>query len=160
MNKAAPGIRLSFDYGSSRIGVARSDAMGILATPLKTLSNVEPAVWGDIDELIDEFSPCVAYVGYPVSHDGGVSETARSARRWAIELASHCQGTPVHLVDERFTSSLAESQLRAVGKQPSRNKGEIDARAATILLQGALDFERIHGAWAGSPATPVMTDTD
>ncbi len=80
-------------------------------------------------------------VGIPFSLDGGMGPGARRARGFARSLREHTD-LPIYTVDERFTSVEAEGLLREAGRQPSREKGSVDAAAAALILERFLDLQR------------------
>lgn len=136
------GVRLAVDVGSVRVGVARSDPGGILASPLTVLRS------GRLDELATLVAGADAIeviVGLPTSLSGREGAAAAAARGFAAELASRLAPVPVRLVDERFTTTQAHDALRRGGKDSRARRGTVDAAAAAVLLQGALDTERATG---------------
>ncbi|QVQ52067.1 Holliday junction resolvase RuvX [Spiractinospora alimapuensis] len=145
------GVRLAIDPGGTRVGVARSDPAGMLATPVRTLRRGD----GDIKEigaLVEELDVCEVIVGYPASLSGDEGPAARKARGYAGALASKLAPVPVRLVDERLTTATAQAQLLGSAGHGGRGRraGEqrravVDQAAATVLLQGALDTERRTG---------------
>lgn len=153
MSGLPKGVRLAFDFGTKRIGVAASDASGSLASSVRALTNREPQVSSEVGTLIFEYDPCVVYVGNPVALSGQDSQMSESAKAFALTLVQQVTPGLVHLVDERFSSVVAQAQLREAGHQPSRDKGSIDTQAAIVLLQSALDYERQMGRWAGTLVT-------
>ncbi|MFI6520786.1 Holliday junction resolvase RuvX [Spirillospora sp. NPDC050679] len=139
------GIRLGVDVGSVRIGVARSDPGGILASPLETVKSGK----GDIDrlvELVSEHEAVEVIVGLPTSLSGREGPAAAAARRFANWLADRLPPeTSVRLYDERLTTVTAESGLRAGGVHGQARRRVVDQAAAAVLLQAALDGERLTG---------------
>ena len=112
------GVRLGVDLGSARIGVARSDPDGLLASPLTTV----PRGRGDIDSLVSlalTHQAIEIIVGLPTSLSGRAGAAAAEARDFATALASRLNPLPVRLVDERFTTVLAHDALRQGGKGPA-----------------------------------------
>ncbi|MBW8486552.1 Holliday junction resolvase RuvX [Actinomadura parmotrematis] len=139
-----PGVRLGVDVGSVRIGVARSDPRGVLASPLDTVK----AGRGDVDrlvELVAEHAAVEVIVGLPTSLSGQEGPAARSARRFAGWLAARLPAGAVRLYDERLTTVTAENGLRASGVHGQARRRVVDRAAATVLLQAALDGERSTG---------------
>jgi putative Holliday junction resolvase len=90
----------------------------------------------------------VIYVGYPVNLSGDAGSSARLARDFAIEVAS-LHSRVIRLVDERLTTKSALSAMRASGKSEKDGRSEIDAVAATLLLEGVLLTERNTQNYAG-----------
>jgi putative Holliday junction resolvase len=138
------------DVGSVRVGVARSDPGGILASPLTVLRS------GRLDELATLVAGADAIeviVGLPTSLSGREGAAAAAARGFAAELASRLAPIPVRLVDERFTTTQAHDALRRGGKDSRARRGMVDAAAAAVLLQAALDTERATGNPPGQLVT-------
>jgi putative Holliday junction resolvase len=138
------------DVGSVRVGVARSDPGGILASPLTVLRS------GRLDELATLVAGADAIeviVGLPTSLSGREGAAAAAARGFAAELASRLAPVPVRLVDERFTTTQAHEALRRGGKDSRARRGTVDAAAAAVLLQAALDTERATGNPPGQLVT-------
>jgi len=84
-------------------------------------------------------------VGLPTSLSGQEGSAASVARGFAGELAGLLAPIPVRLVDERFTTAQAHDALRRSGKDERARRSVVDAAAATVLLQAALDTERATG---------------
>ncbi len=138
--------------GSVRIGVASCDPGGVLATPLATVRRGR----GDLDEisrLCAEHAPIEIVVGLPTSLSGKAGAAAADARSFASEMARRVAPVPVRLVDERFTTTLAHSALRAGGRDGRQRRQRVDKAAAALLLQSALDAERLSGAPSGELLT-------
>jgi putative Holliday junction resolvase len=138
------GVRLAVDVGSVRIGVARCDAGGLLASPLTVVKRGR----GDLDalaELTEEATAIEVVAGLPTSLSGREGPAARAARDFAVALAGRIAPVPVRLVDERFTTTTAHDALRRGGKDSKARRQIVDAAAAAIILQAALDAERGTG---------------
>jgi len=149
------GVRLAIDLGSARIGVARCDPDGLLATPLATVSRGR----GDLDRLATlaaEQGAVEVIVGLPTGLSGRPGAAAAGARAFAESLAARLAPVPVRLVDERFTTVLAHDALRQGGRGSRQRKAHVDKAAAALILQGALDAERSTGEPAGElvPSAP------
>jgi putative holliday junction resolvase len=142
------GSRLAVDVGSVRIGVAGSDPAGILATPVATVRRGAGDL-AEIARLCAERDVIEVVVGLPVGLSGKAGKAADEARTFAGELAVAIAPTAVRLVDERFTTTLAHSALRAGGSDSRQRRSTVDKAAAALLLQSALDTERLTGTPAG-----------
>jgi len=139
-----PGVRLGIDPGDARIGVARSDPSGFLATPVETVRRGK----GDLARLArlareDEAVEIV--VGLPRSLSGGEGPAAVKARAFAARLAVRVAPVPVRLCDERLTTVSAEAMLRDRGRKGQQRRAVVDQAAAVLILQQALDTERSTG---------------
>lgn len=142
------GVRLGVDAGSARIGVARCDASGRLASPLATVQRGA----GDLDTiaaLAGADGAIEIIVGLPVSLSGREGAAAAHVREFAGQLAGRVAPLPVRLVDERFTTVIAHGALREGGSNSRRRRPKVDKAAAALVLQGALDLERSTGRPAG-----------
>ena len=142
------GVRLAIDVGSVRIGVARSDPGGILASPLSVISP-GPAQFEELAKLAVSADAMEVIVGLPTSLSGREGAAAAAARGFAADLAVRLAPVPVRLVDERFTTTEAHEALRRGGKDSRARRRVVDAAAAAVLLQAALDAERATGCPAG-----------
>jgi len=135
-----PGVRIGVYVGKARVGVARSDRDGLLATPIETVPR-GPATIARLVELIAELDPLEIVVGLPISLSGGDTASTVDARELAGELAT-ASGVSVRLVDERLTTVSAQRALHDAGRRAKGSRPVIDQVAAVIILQNALDFER------------------
>jgi putative holliday junction resolvase len=146
------GVRLAVDVGSVRVGVARSDPGGILASPL-TVVRSGPGELNALAALAASAEAIEVIVGLPTSLSGREGIAAAAARSFAAELADRIAPIPVRLVDERFTTAQAHDALRRGGKDSRARRGTVDAAAAAVLLQAALDTERASGHPPGQLVT-------
>jgi putative Holliday junction resolvase len=138
------GVRLGLDPGDARIGVARSDPSGFLATPLETVRRGK----GDlarIARLVRDEGAVEVVVGLPRSLSGGEGPAAVKTREFAARLAGRIAPVEVRLQDERLTTVSAEAMLRDRGKKGAERRAVVDQAAAVLILQHALDTERATG---------------
>lgn len=140
------GRILAFDYGLRRIGVAVSDPTGTIASPLVTLvrrAGKRPS-WSEIFALIAEYQPTALVLGLPLEMSGEESEWTREVRAFGDKLGERA-GLPVHWVDERLSSVLAERLVRGsgLGKRDREDKSRIDQTAAALLLRTFLAQQRL-----------------
>lgn len=149
------GVRLAVDVGTVRIGVARSDALGMLASPLETVRRGD----GDVErvaELAGEHGAIEVYAGLPRALSGRVTASTEDAVAFARRLESLLPGI-VRFVDERLTTVSATAQLRESGRRARSHRTVIDQVAATIILEAALDSERRTGNQPGTLVTDLQT---
>lgn len=154
------GVRLGIDPGDARIGVARSDPTGFLATPLETVKRGR----GDLARIAAIAAEIEAdsvllevVVGLPRSlridkgaaQGGGENPATAKVRVFADALARRLAPVPVRLVDERLTTVSAEAILRDRGRKGQDRRSVVDQAAAVLILQHALDTERASGAAPG-----------
>lgn len=148
------GTRIGVDVGRARIGVARSDPHGLLATPVETVTREAD---GDghvavIAAHARELDAIEVVVGLPIALSGRETASTADAREVAEALARAID-VPVRLVDERLTTVSATRHLRDAGRSASRSRDRIDQVAAVVLLQHALDGERTSGTVPGQLVT-------
>jgi putative Holliday junction resolvase len=133
------GRIVAIDYGLKRTGIAVSDPLRIIATPLDTVLTAELLVFlGRYlqKEPVDEF-----VVGMPKTLLNEDSEIAPVVRKFVEELKKLFPEKPVHLADERFTSRIAQRAMIEGGmkKKDRRIKGNVDKISATIILQSFME---------------------
>jgi putative holliday junction resolvase len=134
--------RLAIDVGSTRIGVAVSE--GTLALPLESISAADNAVTRVI-EIATEKQVTTIYVGLPLNLKGDFTASTQSAIDFAKQLVG--QGVTVRMIDERLTTKSAQQMLHSSGKKVKESREYIDAQAAALILDFALNSER--GSLAG-----------
>ena len=154
------GVRLGVDVGDVRVGVARSDPDGLIATPVETVRRGG----GDLArlrQLAREAQAVEAVVGLPRSLSGGEGPAAAKVRSFAAALAEVLAGeeVAVRLCDERLSTVTAEATLRAQGRKGARRRAVVDQAAAVVILQNALDTERGTGRAPGELVAPTPTGT-
>lgn len=152
------GARLGIDVGRARVGVAKSDADGLLATPVETVQRGAdtPAAVARVLALAAEYDVMELVVGLPLSLSGGDTPSTQDARDFADLLADG--NLPVRLVDERLSTVTAQSAMRANGRKAKQQRSVIDQAAAVVILQHALDAERASGTAPGTVAAHPTAD--
>jgi putative Holliday junction resolvase len=137
------GRLLAVDWGERRIGLALSDETQTLAQPLTTLTRRAGKRFPmrQLLTLLDAHAVAGVVVGLPLDPAGTEGTAARAARELAAEIARRA-ARPVELWDERFTSARAHQAVREMGGSTRGRKGDLDALAATLLLQHYLDARR------------------
>ena len=129
---------LAVDWGERRIGLAVSDALGILATGLPTLEiKGEAEAVARVADTIRTMEADSVVVGLPLTLAGEKGEAALAAERFAARLRAVIN-VPVALHDERLTSAMAERRMRERGEKSRGRKGRVDEGAAVVLLEGWL----------------------
>lgn len=134
------GVRIGVDVGTVRVGVAASDPDGIMAFPIATVARSAHAV-AELVEIVRDRDARWVFVGLPRHLSGAEGASAEDARAFAQDLAELVD-IPVRLVDERLTTTSAARALSSAGKSAKDQRGAIDAAAATVLLESALDIDR------------------
>lgn len=161
---------MALDVGEARIGVAVSDATQFLASPHTTLhvTRDEAQTWQAIQRLIDETEATTLVIGLPISLDGQIHAQGERVQAFAARLREHVS-IPITFWDERLSTVEAQRLMmdggqRRGGPGPQRGHGgqrrprkkrrrnvqEIDALAATVILQEYLDSQRSTTGEQGS----------
>lgn len=165
------GTRIGIDVGSVRVGVARSDPSGLLATPVRTVARTPagaqddpdaPVSGADLEEvaaLVAELDAVEVVVGLPLRLAGDEGPAARAARRYAEAIARRVTPVGVRLVDERLTTVTASRTLRDAGRGQRSQRPVVDQVAAVVILQTALDGERVSGRPPGERVEPAPAQT-
>lgn len=157
------GRILAIDHGTVRIGIAMSDEMELVASPLKTLQNV-PRVVEEIARLIRDKRAAKVIVGAPILLSGHKGSAMERVERF-VELLDKAleHEIPIELVDERLSSVTAERALKRQGHEIDPKEGLVDQLAATVILQDYLNTSRGPEAFLLPEETadmPWMQDND
>ncbi|WP_395377126.1 Holliday junction resolvase RuvX [Marinicella sp. W31] len=135
-----PEYILGIDYGSKRIGLAIGQSLTASASPLKVIAN-DNNLWQKLSDILKEWQIQHIIVGLPLNKDGSDQKFTVMTRKFADQLQQKLS-LKVDLHDERYTSFAAErafQEQRAAGHKKSKDKDQIDAMAAQIILQSWLD---------------------
>jgi putative Holliday junction resolvase len=137
------GRLLGVDWGERRIGLALSDETRTLAQPLATLSRRTGKRFPmrELLTLVERHAVTGIVVGLPLDQEGAEGEAAGAARALAGDIAKR-SAMPVELWDERLTTARALQAVREMGGNTRGRKDDVDALAATLLLQHYLDARR------------------
>ncbi len=131
---------LALDAGGRRVGVAVSDELHMIASPVEIV-DLQRNGWTRLLQLVEEYDPELILVGLPTGLSGREGPQAQAARRFA-ERVQQATGRQIEFQDERLTSFMAEQALIQAGRKPKQRKGQIDAIAAALILQSYLDAGR------------------
>ena len=130
---------LGIDYGEKRVGPAYGDELGV-ATPIPAATESKKVERiNHIKRVIQERRIREIAIGYPYNMDGSIGFKAKEVDAFVEALKAAEIDLPVHRVDERLTSHQVETQLRSMNQKWDRKSGEVDSRAATLILQDFLD---------------------
>lgn len=127
------------DYGDKRVGLAISDPSGMIASPAGFIvrrAGKRPPV-AEIIRRAEALEARGFVVGLPLDGNGDDTPRSLEARQVAAALAERTK-LPVELLDERFTTAAARRAIREMGGTMKDRRGDVDALAATVLLQHAL----------------------
>jgi putative Holliday junction resolvase len=133
------GRILALDWGERRIGLAISDPLRMIASPagfITRRAGKRPPI-AKVIERAKELEATAFVVGLPLDGQGDDTPRAKEVRVVAQELERRT-GMTVALVDERYTTAAARRAVRSLGGKPEDRPGDVDALAATVLLQHAL----------------------
>lgn len=149
------GVRLAVDVGTVRIGVARCDPDGILATPVSTVARAAattgtspesftqiPSDMTEIKRLVEEYEAVQVIVGMPITLGGVERQAAAAVREYAAALATLIDPVPVVFTDERMSTAVAARRLSERGVRGRRQRAVVDQAAAVEILQSWLDTQR------------------
>lgn len=130
---------LGLDVGSRRVGVAISDELGMLASPVEAVERGRAEV-ERFREIVKRFGAGRIVAGLPTGMSGREGPQAAEVRTYADALAEQLE-LPLDYWDERLTTAVAERSLIASGMRRERRKQQVDALAAAVMLQGYLDAQ-------------------
>jgi putative holliday junction resolvase len=128
---------IGIDVGTKRIGLSQSDPTRTIASPIGTYSEVE--LFAKISEMVQQVE--IAVVGWPLSMRGHEGNSTEMVKLFVTRFSKRFPLIRVELLDERFTSTLANQTIReqVSSKKKRQDKGLVDTIAAAILLQNYLD---------------------
>lgn len=133
---------MAIDYGDARTGVAVSDAAGLLAGYTTVIRGRQAEqVADEIAKIAAERQATELVMGFPRNMDGTEGPRAELYRAFAA-LVEQKSGLPVQLWDERRTTIEAHQILHASGKRMKAHKKNVDAVAASLILEGYLAYKR------------------
>jgi putative Holliday junction resolvase len=137
------GRILAIDYGSRRMGLAVSDGLGITAQGLETLERKNKrSDFARLERVIREYQVAEIVLGNPLRMSGEEGTQSRKVADFAAELRRRFE-LPVHLWDERLTSSEANRLLRESEVSLQRRAQAVDRMAATLILQSFLQARSV-----------------
>ncbi len=130
---------IGIDYGERRIGIAKSDPTGLIASALKTLEiKSQKEALEKIEKIIKEYEPNGLVIGYPLHSSGEKSKKCVEIDEFVLKLHEIFDG-PIHKSDERYSTKEAMGIIHAHGKKVGQDKKRLDRLAAVIILQRFLD---------------------
>jgi putative Holliday junction resolvase len=134
---------LGIDWGEKRIGLAHADEVGIAVPLPAAVAATKKGRLQHIEEIIK--TRCVHEIvcGYPLNMDGSVGTRAKEVDVFIDEIQKRF-GLPVHRIDERLSSHSVEQGLKQQKKKVDRRSGEIDSRAAALILQDFIEEQNMN----------------
>ncbi|ARS37201.1 Holliday junction resolvase RuvX [Pontibacter actiniarum] len=134
---------LGIDYGTKRVGLAATDTLQIIASPLETVHAKDVLTY--LKAYVQR-EPVEAFVlGMPKRLSGEATDATQHVVGFQRKLLKEFPGIPVHIIDERFTSKMAQQAMLAGGlkKKDRQDKGTVDRLSAAIILQSYLESRSI-----------------
>ena len=152
-----PNRLMGLDIGSRRIGVAISDELGIVATPIGYIKP-GPGDRNTFANLIHTHRITELIVGIPRTMSGKEGPQAKEVRAYAKALADDLD-MPLTYWDERLTTVIAERNLISGGRSRQQRREEIDAAAAAVMLQGYLDYRTAQSRRVSDADSAILDRT-
>jgi putative holliday junction resolvase len=146
-----PGRLLGLDIGGKRIGIAISDEMGMIASPVGMVLRSATSA-REIRDHAERLGAVRLIVGMPTGMSGREGPQARDVRDFMDSIADDI-GLPIEYWDERLSTSIAERSLIASGSRRDKRKQQVDSVAAAVILQGYLDSRQ----WASKESRRTMS---
>jgi putative Holliday junction resolvase len=135
-------IFLGLDVGEKTIGVAVSDALCMIATPVTTIARRKlKDDMAALQELSSRYGASEYVVGMPLNMDGSQGARAQSVRSFAHHVRTYF-GCAVHFWDERMSSQVVEKVMLSADMSRQKRAAQVDKLAASYILQGFLDARR------------------
>jgi putative holliday junction resolvase len=136
--------RLGIDLGASRIGIAISDELGMLAHPVETIPN-DSQFLAKLQKMVIEKGIMAIVMGIPRNMDGSYGPAAEKAKLFLSRLKTEFPGVQLIPWDERLTTMEAQRLLHAAGRDVKKSRPVIDQVAAQVILQSYLDSVALAG---------------
>ncbi len=134
------GRLLALDLGTKRVGLAVTDPLKMIASPLSTLTvTSEERLLEQVLDLIRKTDIELVIIGYPLHEDGRVSPGCKRSRKFSLTLNRN--GIQTVLWDERYSSVEAVELLREAGLTRKKAKGKVDRVAASFILRDYLESQ-------------------
>jgi putative holliday junction resolvase len=135
-------IFLGLDVGKKTIGVAVSDGLGMIATPVTTIARRKLMQdMAALQEIMTRYAAREIVIGMPLNMDGSQGKSAQATRSFAHHLRQYL-GCTVHFWDERMSSQVVEKVMLSADMSRQKRDAQIDKLAASYILQGFLDALR------------------
>ena len=133
---------IAIDFGEVRIGIAVTDPLKIFAYPLRTISN-DDKVFQNIKGILSEYNCSLIIIGLPLKESGEHSLITEKVLQFKEKLSEHTK-LPIKMVDERYSSSIAQQRVleKVKSKKKRRDKSLIDKNAAAVILEDYLSSSK------------------
>lgn len=136
---------LGIDWGEKRIGLAYADEVGIAVPLPAAVAATKRARLQHIEAMIEQRRIHEIVCGYPLNMDGSVGFKAKEVDGFIAEIEKRFK-LPIHRIDERLSSHSVEQGLKGQKKKLDRRSGEIDSRAAALILQDFIEEQGLNAS--------------
>lgn len=128
---------LGLDYGDVRVGVAITDALGITAQGLRTISynGNDKILLAELEKITQEYEIETIVVGMPISMDGNLEERVDITKKFIHKLKCKFNKIKIETVDERLTTVQAHKTMNDLNIKPRRKKDIVDTISAVYILE-------------------------
>ena len=137
------GRILAFDYGTKRVGIATTDPLKIICTPLETVHSSK--IFDFVGNYLKVEDVEAFVVGMPLNLQNKDTDNTQHVKGFVKGLKKRFPEVPLHLEDEKFTSKMALDAMIEAGTSKSfrRNKENIDKTSAVIILQSFIERNKL-----------------
>lgn len=128
---------LGIDYGDARTGLAVTDALGITAQGLETVTTNgnDKILLAKLDEIISKYEVDTIVIGMPLNMDGTKTERVEKTKKFIHKLKCKYNKIKIEAVDERLTTVQAHRTMNELGIKPKNKKGIVDTISAVYILE-------------------------
>ena len=128
---------LGIDYGDARVGIAVTDALGITAQGLETITynGNDKKVLAKIDDIINTYEISTIVIGMPLNMDGSKTERAQKTEQFIHKLKCKYNKIKIETVDERLTTVQAHKTMNELGIKPKNKRNIVDTISAVYILE-------------------------
>ena len=136
---------LGIDYGDARVGIAVTDALGITAQGLETITynGKDKKVLAKIDDIINTYEISTIVIGMPLNMDGSKTERAQKTEQFIHKLKCKYNKIKIETVDERLTTVQAHKTMNELGIKPKNKRNIVDTISAVYILEVYINNKRL-----------------
>lgn len=136
---------LGIDYGDARVGIAVTDALGITAQGLETITynGNDKKVLAKIDDIINTYEISTIVIGMPLNMDGSKTERAQKTEQFIHKLKCKYNKIKIETVDERLTTVQAHKTMNELGIKPKNKRIIVDTISAVYILEVYINNKRL-----------------
>lgn len=128
---------LGIDYGESRVGIAITDALGITAQGLKTITHKgnDKILLSEIDTILSEYEIDTFVVGMPISMNGEITKRAEATKDFIHKLKCKYNKIKIESIDERLTTVQAHKTMNDLNINSKKKRSIVDTISAVYILE-------------------------